>query len=286
MKHSKFINVLTELWCKPWVIMPDIHRRLCDILDAHISGTAHDPDGIVSQFVQAEPDKGNPNKIEIVDGVAVIPVHGVIGHGYSTMLNSSGVMSVDVLGSLITEAVEDERVNGILLDVNSPGGTVTGVPETAELISNATASKPVVAFTDSLMASAAMWLASGANAIYATQSASVGSIGVYMAWLDESRAMEMQGYRTELIKRGKFKAAGIKGLELTEEQREDLQSTVDKVYGWFVDAVIRGRGDVNEDVMEGQCFFGADAVDVNLADAVGTADKAMEEMQDLIKARA
>ena len=155
-------------------------ERLCDILDAHMTGIAHDPDGIVSQFVQQEPDAGSPTKIEIVDGVAVIPVHGVIGHGYSTMLNSSGVLSVDVLGALVTEAVENEMVRGIMLDVNSPVGTVTGVPEAAKLIRDATAVKPVVAFTDSLMASAAMWLASGANAIYATQSASVGSIGVYM----------------------------------------------------------------------------------------------------------
>ena len=133
------------------------------------------------------------------------------------------------------------------------------------------------------MASAAYWLASGADIILASQSAQVGSIGVYMAWMDDSRAMEMKGYRAELIKRGKFKGMGVSGTSLSDDARALLQNSVDQVYGWFTGHVKLFREDISQEAMEGQTFFAADAKEQDLIDAIGTREDAMRQINEMIE---
>jgi ClpP class serine protease len=139
-----------------------------------------------------------------------------------------------------------------------------------------------LAYTDELMASAAMWLSAGCGAIYASQTAKVGSIGVYMAFLDQSRAMEMQGLKVELIKAGRLKGMGMPGTELTDEMRDMLQEEVDKVYGWFTSHVQAHRY-VGFDSMQGQAFFGEDAVGRGLVDRIGSRADAVRELKDMIR---
>lgn len=276
----KFFHILTELYSKPCLILPEAHKQICDIVQAHLSGAAHAANGIADSQSNDVPDA-----FQRSGNVAIIPIQGVLDKRVSDMAKSSGAMGLDDIEDMLTEAMLDEEIKGILLDVNSPGGSVTGVPELAAKIAAAAKQKPVVAFTDSMMASAAYWLGAGASAIFASQSASVGSIGVYMAFLDESRAYEMQGLKMELIKNGKYKAAGIPGIPLSDEQRDRLQGSVDQVATWFKGFVSKHRETVQAETMEGQTFFGADAVKADLVDAVGTAADAMAELRSMIAAR-
>lgn len=109
------------------------------------------------------------------------------------------------------------------------------------------------------MCSAAYWIASQADAIFATPSARVGSIGVLMPMLDESKAFEQAGLKVELFAAGKFKSIGVAGTSITDEQRAWLQAQVDETYADFKAAVLaRGRR-ITPDVMEGQCFSGRKA---------------------------
>jgi len=274
----KFLHILQSLWCEPWLIKPEMHRTLCDIVESHYNGDAHKEGGIASAFAD-EQDDGAP-KMDIIDSMAIIPIHGVIGKNVHPIVKSSGVVDVEDITRLIHQALDNPTIRGILYDVNSPGGSITGTPELAELVRDATKIKHSVAFTDQLMASAAYWISAGTDAIYASPSSNVGSIGVYMAWLDSSRWMEDNGLKTELIKHGKFKAIGLSGTELNAEQRAHLQVQVDEIFNWFSGWVTEFR-DIPDEAMEGQVFMGKDAINSNLIDAVGSVDDALNELKDL-----
>ena len=273
----KFINIMTALYSEPWLILPAVHEKLCRIVEAHITGDAHRLNGIAGMM----DDKEEEDCMTMNGQLAVIAVHGVLGKHVGEMAKSSGTTDISDIEDALSRAMADPNVKGIFLDINSPGGTTTGIPELAAKIAQASIAKSVLAYSDSLMASAAYWLASGADVIMASQSAQIGSIGVYMAWLDDSRAKEMQGYRAELIKRGKFKGMGVSGTSLSDESRAMLQQSVDQVYGWFTDHVKMFREDIPADAMEGQTFFAEHAKENDLIDAVATREKAMAELKDM-----
>lgn len=275
----KFIHIWTEL-CRPCPILPTVHKKICDIVTAHATGAAHGKDGIAGMYGEPE-NAEDQGKLRMDGNVAVIPINGVIGKHVGSLERMSGATDVDDITGQVQKAIADEAVAGILLDVNSPGGSVSGVPEASDIIAEAAKMKPVVAYTDQLMASAAMWLAAGAGAIYASKSAHVGSIGVYMAFLDSSRAYELAGLKMELIKAGTFKGMGMAGTSLSDDERALLQSEVDKVYCWFTDHVTEYRN-VPSSAMQGQTFYGSDAVGVGLIDRVGGYGDAMAEVKSMI----
>jgi signal peptide peptidase SppA len=267
-------KVLHALYCQPWLINPTMHRKLCEMAEAHVSGAAHAEGGIAATFKPSGKVE-TKDTIPVVDGVAIISVNGVVGHKFSSFLNSSGVTSIDVFTRLMNETSGRKDVDAIVLEVDSPGGTVTGVPEAAQAVERANQQKPVIAFAEGQMASAAYWLAVASEAIFTSPSADVGSVGVYLALLDTSRENELRGRKTELFKAGTLKGIGIPGTSLTDEQRAYLQETVDEIYEWFTRDV-RSNREVSDETMQGQTFMGARAVDVGLADRIGTIDDAID----------
>jgi len=278
----RFLHVIQALYCEPWYISERMHKKLCEIMDAHISGAAHGEGGILSLF--HEEDENSSHRFSAGSNIAVISIDGVIGKRVGSLARSSGVADVDIITRDVQAALHNDDIEGILLDVNSPGGTHTGCPECAEIIAQASVHKPVVAFTDKMMASAAFFLSAGADAIFATQTAIVGSIGTFIALLDSSRRNELQGLKTEVFKVGKFKGVGIPGTSLTKDQRQDLQDTVDKAFAEFSGFVVKHRG-IPRAAMEGQTFTGQDAVDNLIVDAIGPVELAIEELHAIIQSR-
>jgi signal peptide peptidase SppA len=268
----KFERCLRRVWCEPWLILPAMHMTISEVLHRHFSGkqTAID----IEQFSEG----ADAPAMSVRDGVATIPVRGVISKDISKMERMNGAVDVRDISIMLDAALADTEVRGIVLDVDSPGGTVQGVPELAARIAEVNTIKPVVAYTDGLMASAAYWLSAGASHIIASQSATVGSIGVYLALLDQSRAYEMAGYKVELIKSegSPLKAAGAPGTVLSDDQRADLQASVDYLYSMFSGYVGMKRKRATAAAMRGQTFFGAQAMAEGLVDELGnisTAEK-------------
>jgi signal peptide peptidase SppA len=171
---------------------------------------------------------------------------------------------------------------GILLHVDSPGGTITGTPEIADLV----ASKPVptVAYTEDMMASAAYYMAAGASAIVASKSADVGSIGVYIPWIDSSAQYEAEGLKPDPIigAGGDLKAIGFGG-SLTPEQRAHLQEGVDSSLADFKAHILAHRN-VPDGAMRGQTLDGKAALAANLVDAIGDMGAARAILSRLISA--
>ena len=278
----RFDHILHALHCEPWLISAEMHIQLCEIVDAHISGKAHAPDGRAEQFEQGA---GKAKPYEVVGNIGIVQLVGVIGKRIGMMERSSGVMDVDDFTTNLQAALDDDRVEGIIMDVNSPGGTITGVPEAADMVAYAAEIKPIVAFTDSLMASAAYWISAGASGIVSSQSASIGSIGVYSSILDSSMAYRMAGLERQLFKAGKLKAIGTDGVPVSQEQKDYMQARVDQLYGWFTSSVIEGRGRIQEGTMEGQTFFSPEAQTRGLIDMVGDMDVALEMVLDFVDMR-
>ena len=218
------------------------------------------------------------------NGVAIIPVAGVIGHKVSPVAKMLGAVdTVDVIAA-IELAAEDDDIDTIILDIDSPGGTVGGVPELAETVEDVQKSggKKIYAYTDSMMASAAYWMAAGANGIFAAPSAEVGSIGVYLPVMDTSKALAEKGVTVEIFKSGKYKAAGFPGVALDEEVRKHLQLEVMETYNEFAGFVKKYRADLNYEYMQGQTLTGRKAADVGMVD--GTAKNLDSLLQKLGKA--
>ena len=264
---GRLSHILHAVYCEPWLITSQMHRQICDIVMQHITGEAHQAGGIASLFE----DEPKEDILRLTDeGTAILAINGVIGKRVSALEKSSGMVDIDELSEAFDVAMADSNVTGIILDISSPGGTVTGVPELASKIQEARSEKPSVAVTDTMAASAAYWIGSQAWSFVASESAVVGSVGVYMSVLDESRAYEMAGYKQDVIKAGTMKGAGIPGTSLSSEQRDQFQGEVDYIHAQFKAAVRTGRGrDISDESMQGQDFYAEQAVELGLINAIG-----------------
>jgi len=191
--------------------------------------------------------------------VAVIPVRGILGKHLSRMETDCGGCSVDAIAAALDLAAKDEECETIVLAFDSPGGTVTGIPELAAKIRRVAEMKHVVAFCDSQCCSAALWLASACDDFFVSESAIIGSVGVYTLALDETRALEMQGVKVNAMSAGKYKLMGAPFKPLTDEERAMFQARVDALNAQFHAAMNRERN-IDPAHLEGQTFSGTEAV--------------------------
>jgi ClpP class serine protease len=204
--------------------------------------------------------------------VAIIPVNGMISKGVSPFAESCmGAVNPDRVALALQQATAAKGVKQIVFDIGSPGGRTTFTPELSAQIKAAanTRGKTVYAFTDTMIASAAEWMASQANEVIMTASSQIGSIGTYLAFLNPKVAMQTQGYQLELFSRGTHKGLGLPGRDLTQADREYLQATVDKLNAEFVSAVKAGRPKVSEEALrDAKMYDGPEAIKHGLADGI------------------
>jgi signal peptide peptidase SppA len=212
--------------------------------------------------------------------IAVIPFVGVVTQRAGMFGDSSGMVSTEGLVRRLRAAAADPDVGAIVLDVDSPGGGMPGVPEAADAI--AAIDKPVVAVANSLMASAAYYLASQAHEVVVSPSSLTGSIGVMALHLDWSGAFEQAGIKPTLVKAGRYKTEGNSYMPLSEEAQQHMQALIDETYGEFVGAVARARGvkpaDVRKGFGEGRVVSAKEAVRLGMADRVDTLQGVVERL--------
>jgi signal peptide peptidase SppA len=206
--------------------------------------------------------------------VMVLPVVGMITQRPSGDEMSDPGLKLQRFQQQFRSALADDDVKAIVLDIDSPGGSVFGVPETAQEIYEARGQKTIVAVANSLAASAAYWIASAAEDLAVTPSGMVGSIGVYTVHQDISQFLESEGIRETIISAGRYKAEAAPTKPLDDEARDALQSRVDTYYDMFVDAVARNRNvrkrDVTEGMGQGRPVQAQAALSENMVDRVAT----------------
>ena len=278
----RLLDVLTS----PWAIVPEKLLEIQAVYFTHLRGDKIDITGMETKFSDAFPAL-QEKTYDIIDTVAIIPVQGIIAKKMNLFTKISGGVSTQLLKRDIMSALADQDVTSILLDVDSPGGTVDGTEELADAIAAARSVKPIVAYTDGLMASAAYWIAAAADMIYVSgETPVVGSIGVVTAHVDYSGYEEKLGVKTTEIYAGKYKRIASEYNPLSAEGRQYLQSQVDYLYSIFVNKVQTSRPNlvVPEEGSipwaDGRIFTGVQAVFAGLVDGVETKDRVIATMSD------
>lgn len=275
----RYERILAEVLSTPWAVHEDMLATITDLLIRRVRG-----DRLTDEEIEARISAGQVRAAARGGGarvgtVAVMPILGVMLPRSEAMERTSGAVSTQALTSQFDALVADPTVSAIVLDFDSPGGSAGGVEEFAMRVSDATAKKPVVALAAPMMASAAYWIGSAASELLVTPSALIGSIGVYAAHEDISAALERQGVKVSLIAAGAKKVLGNPFEPLSDEGRAEIKKRVDEFYGMFVKAVARGRGVAQRDVRDGFGQGGVvgaqEAVDMKMADRIGTLDDAI-----------
>jgi len=253
----------------PLAVCEDVLQRVMAVADSE------DEDGFAA--VLAAIAGARRPAWEKANGVAVLPLHGFI-----TQRPSWWGTSTREFAGWLRQAMADDSVKAVLIDVDSPGGGVAGVEELASEIRAARSRKPIVATANSLAASAAYWIASAASELVVAPSGDVGSIGVFMVHLDYSKALADEGVKPTIIKAGKHKVEANPYEPLSEAARAALQDRVDEHYSDFIGAVAAGRG-VGEDAVrkgygEGRLVSASKSVEAGMADRIETFDETLARL--------
>lgn len=227
------------------------------------------------------------SSIETTPCIAVIPIHGSLVRRGLGVDAASGLTSYADLGRQLDQALADPAVQGIVLDVDSPGGEAGGVFELGERVRVAGAIKPVWAVASDSAFSAAYAIACGASRLIVSRTGGVGSVGVIALHVDQSLRDAQDGYRFTPIFAGDRKNDFSPHAPLSDAATGRLQAEVDRLYGLFVAHVAGMRG-LSEDAVratEAGLFFGPEAVSAGLADAEGSLDGALAELTDFLNPR-
>lgn len=218
---------------------------------------------------------------QIIGNVAVIDVFGVLAHRSYAQADCTSVLGYDSVAKAIDAAITDGSVQGILLQMDSPGGEVSGAFELAQTIKDASAMKPIKAVISSLAASAAYLLASATQEIAISDTGMAGSIGVVMRHVDVSKMMADDGVSVTHIFAGAQKVDGNQFEPLSADVKARFQGDIDKLYSLFVNTVAAYRG-VDAAAIRAQeagIFTGQDAIKAGLADRIATPDQMLTDMQ-------
>jgi protease-4 len=198
--------------------------------------------------------------------IAVIRISGVIDKAVSQFdMDCYGGCDLRDIDEALACAKADPGIARIVLHLDTPGGSVVGTPETAARIADLALEKEVHAYCDTQCCSAGMWLAAGADVIACTPSAIVGSIGVYLCCIDESAALENEGIKVNVINAGQFKTMGASFRAMTPDERQMLQTNVDRIHTDFKAAITATR-EVPASAMEGQWYPASEAIEYGVVD--------------------
>ena len=279
--------LVSEFLTTPWALMPERLQAMTAVLTRWSAG---DPPSEEALF-QVNTDKvlRDTRKqfaaASAGSGIAVLPLYGVVTQRGNMVddISGPGSTSTQRFTDALRQVLADDTVGQILIDIDSPGGSVYGVSELASEIIKARAQKPVVAVANSLAASAAYWIGCSASEFYVTPGGEVGSIGVWQAHFDYSKAFEEEGVKPTLISAGKYKVEGNPYIPLDPEAQAFMQSRVDDYYGAFIKAVAKGRGvsvsEVRDGMGEGRVLGADAALAQKMVDGIATFDDVLARMQ-------
>ena len=267
----KYSAIVAAVFGSAWAIMPEKLQAIVEFIELKVEGIPVTP-----------VDAKVPTTYRNVGKVALLPLYGVISQKMNMMTNISGGTSTDEFGAMFDRAVGDPSIGAVVIDVDSPGGSVYGIHELASKIFNARGTKPIIAVANSLSASAAYWLASAADEVVVTHGGEVGSVGVIAAHTDYSEAEAKAGFKTTYVTAGKYKAEGNPHEPLADEARAAIQSRVDEYYDMMTADIARNRGvsvlKVKSGFGEGRVVGAKESVERNMADRIGTLENVLARL--------
>lgn len=264
-----------KFYNKPLLMEPTRAQALFDKFLRH-----EDLEKDAAHFGEFQTSDFSPTFIE---GVAVIPILGTLVNRRSSVGFFGGDISHQDIAATLIEAVADNSVRSILLDIDSGGGEANGAFDLSETIRELDAEKPIFAIANDAAFSGAFAIASAARKIFVTRTGGVGSIGVIAHHVDISEMHKNIGVKITPIFAGDFKGELSPFQPLSEGAKARVQADVDKTFEMFVNLIAEHRGLSAEKIISTKAglFFGQDAVTLGLADQVATFDGAMEQILNI-----
>lgn len=230
-----------------------------------------------------EDEKDAPYSFSVEGEVGVVTIKGSLTNRDSWVNQYYGITSYAEIRRSLIHAANHSGVKAILLDIDSGGGAVSGVADVGDLIRKIDKEvKPIYAFTDGTMCSAAYWLGCSARKVYSSNVSTVGSIGVIATHMEYSKQLKDEGVGVTVVRAGQFKAL-LNSIEpATKAAIEQLQGQLNAAYQVFMPYVAECRGvtvDMCDKTMaQGREFFGQEALTAGLVDSIETFDSTMSKI--------
>jgi len=286
----RIIDVLTSPWAIEYNRETGRSDKLAEIqaiYSAHLRGESIDISAVEEKVGHALDNEQKP--YQVVNGIALIELSGIVTKRMNLFSKVSGGISTEIALRDFRQAMADNAVTGIILIVDSPGGTVDGTAELASAINEASnlGSKPILTYTDGTMASAAYWIGAAADRVYINNdTARVGSIGVVATHVDYSQYEAKLGIKTTEVYAGKYKRIASEYAPLSKEGRRYMQDEVNYYYTVFADAVAGFRpglqipqdGDIPW--ADGRIFIGRQSIEAGLVDGIATLDQLVSRLSN------
>lgn len=268
-------TIIGEYSKRPWLILPEKAEELVAFVKSGVRVVEPIPSGHKAQTYTGPDGKNRPYRIQ--HGAALINIRGTILPRSSFMSAYSGLCTAEGLRQQVRMAERDDEVSTILLDIDSPGGYVLGVPEAGKVIKKT--KKRVVAAVHEAY-SAAYWLASQADEVYVTPSGGVGSIGVLVIHASYAKQFEKEGVEVTIIRSPMRKAETNPYEALTDAAREKMEKDVEAIRMSFESQVAAGRKTnikvVREKYGQGTTLNADEALEAGMVDGIMSPEEVAE----------
>lgn len=277
-------HLSTRIFGQPLAIMPQKAEIILDAIGPRLFGG---PLPIVSDtrikidassLIEDEEEEYRPYELD--GGIATIRVRGTLVQRSSWLGSLSGLVSYESFAKAFVNAMDDSAVEAIFLEVDSPGGEVSGLFDMVDSVAERLGEKPVHAHINELSASAAYAITTLADHISVPRTGTVGSVGVIVIHQEATKMLGKAGIKVNIIRAGTRKAETNPYEQLSDDGRRYLQSEVDRIRQIFVETVARNRG-MDEQVIwdtEAQVYGAPDALKLGLVDNIMSAEQAAKHL--------
>ena len=282
--HFRYSAALATVERTRWAMTPEALRGVLVALDRGLTAE-HRPHFHASATGTREAiaaDLGNPveglNYSYKQGSTGIMFLDGPIIPRADMFSDISGVTSIDNLTSDLCALMDDPTVDNIVLMVDSPGGSITGVSEFAQMLAKCGDKKSTTAYVYGMAGSAAYWIASAAGSIVAVDTGEVGSIGVVTTYRDTSKADAAAGIETiELVSsQSPYKRPNM----ATDDGKASVQTVLDDLASVFVDTVAANRSTTSDAVLkdfgQGGMMVASRALSTGMIDSIGTLDSILK----------
>lgn len=281
------MNILAEVINRPWYIDKEIAASYAwavkSLFDGKMVFEGNRKDYEPRLITQSFSESSSSGQASKPGCVSIIPVQGPL----MRKDQACGPVGMNTIGNYIKEANNDSSVDTIILDIDSPGGTVSGTAALGKVIRES--KKPVIAYVNELAASAAYWLASQCDEIIASdEKAEIGSIGVMLSFMDVQPAYELQGVKFHSIVSNLSEDKNRDFDEVRKGNYKEYKETVlDPLAERFINTVKEGRGNkiTDESIFKGRVDFADKAIEYGLIDSIGTMEFAIDRAYQLSKTK-
>ena len=274
-----YSHIITGMTSSPWMITESAMKMICEIVESHVTGKLSQED-IRIRYQEARQERNGNHSHQNVRGVGVLQIAGPIFPKANLMTEMSGATSVEQFRQDFRALMADKSVDAILLDIDSPGGHSAQIAEMAAEIREARESKPIWAIANTSATSAAYFLGSAADKLFASPSSLVANVGTIMVYRDDSKKQEMFGIVETPVASSDLKKVGYG--PLNDEQYNYLQGIVDDINADFISGVALGRGmseeEVHTNLGDAAVLTPRQAMEKNAIDGIATFDEVVSEM--------